>query len=113
MCKHVAAVLYGIGARFDEHPELLFRLHEVNEEELIAKAGSALPLAKEGPGRAKVLASDDLSEIFGLEMAPSAASTRAKPKTQKAWAAAASAGQGTPGKARAVSKSRKVSKPGA
>lgn len=113
MCKHVAAVLYGIGARFDEHPELLFRLHEVNEEELIAKAGSALPLAKEGPGRAKVLASDDLSEIFGLEMAPSAASAGAKPSTQKARAAAASAGQGTPGKARVASKSRKASKPGA
>src|SRR5580700_10470379 len=39
MCKHVAAVLYGIGARFDQQPELLFRLHEVNETELIAQAG--------------------------------------------------------------------------
>src|SRR5215472_1897144 len=57
MCKHVAAVLYGIGARFDERPELLFRLHELNEEELIAKAGKALPLAKEKPAASKVLAS--------------------------------------------------------
>jgi uncharacterized Zn finger protein len=100
MCKHVAAVLYGIGARFDEHPELLFRLHEVNEEELIAKAGNALPLAKEGPGRAKVLASDDLSDIFGLEMAPGAAGEGPKLKSQKSRAAAASAGQGKPGKPR-------------
>src|SRR5438445_4235637 len=27
MCKHVATVLYGIGARLDQQPELLFRLH--------------------------------------------------------------------------------------
>src|SRR5947209_9605560 len=28
MCKHVAAVLYAIGARLDQKPELLFRLHQ-------------------------------------------------------------------------------------
>jgi uncharacterized Zn finger protein len=70
MCKHVAAVLYGIGARFDQQPELLFRLHEVDEKELIAKAGKALPLAKQGPVASKVLGSEDLSSIFGLDMAP-------------------------------------------
>src|ERR1043166_3880236 len=69
MCKHVAAVLYGIGARFDSQPELLFRLHAVKEEELIAKAGSGLPLSKEGPARSKVLGGEDLSDIFGLDMA--------------------------------------------
>jgi uncharacterized Zn finger protein len=70
MCKHVAAVLYGIGARLDEHPELLFRLHAVKEEDLIAKAGAALPLAKQAPARSKLLVSEDLSDIFGLEMEP-------------------------------------------
>jgi hypothetical protein len=70
MCKHVAAVLYGIGTRFGERPELLFRLHELNEEELIAKAGKALPLAKEKPAPSKVLASADLADIFGLDFAP-------------------------------------------
>jgi len=69
MCKHVAAVLYGIGARFDEHPELLFRMHAVKEEELIAHAGSALPLSKKGPSASKVLDSEDLSSMFGLDMA--------------------------------------------
>ena len=43
MCKHVAAVLYGIGARLDQQPELLFRLHEVDEKELIAGAGRRFP----------------------------------------------------------------------
>ena len=86
MCKHVAAVLYGIGARLDEHPELLFRLHAVKEAELIANAGSALPLAKAAPARSKVLASDDL-DIFGLEMATDVSPK--KPKTPAAKKAAA------------------------
>src|SRR5579859_3345320 len=41
MCKHIAAVLYGIGARLDGQPELLFRLHQVDEADLIAGAGKA------------------------------------------------------------------------
>src|SRR5580658_8880194 len=69
MCKHVAAVLYGVGARFDHQPELLFRLREVDEKELIVKAGKALPLAKQAPGAGKVLGDEDLSNIFGLDMA--------------------------------------------
>ncbi len=48
MCKHVAAVLYGIGARLDQQPELLFKLHKVDEKELIAKAGKGLPLRRKG-----------------------------------------------------------------
>src|ERR1700746_878135 len=39
MCKHVAAVLYGVGARLDQQPELLFRLQQVDHQELIANAG--------------------------------------------------------------------------
>src|SRR5437870_995247 len=69
MCKHVAAVLYGIGARLDQQPELLFKLHEVDEKELIARASKGLPLAGKGPVAEKILGSDDLSAIFGLEMA--------------------------------------------
>jgi uncharacterized Zn finger protein len=68
MCKHVAAVFYGIGARLDDQPELLFKLRKVDEKDLIAKAGKGLPLAKQGPAEDKVLAADGLSELFGLEM---------------------------------------------
>jgi uncharacterized Zn finger protein len=80
MCKHVAAVLYGIGARFDRQPELLFRLRAVDEMELIVHAGKATPLAKQGPAAGKLLGGEDLSEIFGLDMAQSA---RGKPKPRK------------------------------
>jgi uncharacterized Zn finger protein len=84
MCKHVAAVLYGIGARLDQQPELLFKLHEVDEKELIAKAGKNLPLAKRAPAAEKTLASDELSAIFGLEMAQSTdAATLAEPAKAK------------------------------
>src|SRR3989475_6478459 len=70
MCKHVAAVLYGIGARLDHQPELLFTLRKVDQQDLIASAGSDLSKTGKRPVGAKVLASDDLSEMFGIEMAP-------------------------------------------
>ena len=64
----------------DRQPQLLFQLHEVNQEELIAKAGKGLPLAKQGPAAAKVLGSEDLAGIFGLDMAKG---VEAKPKARK------------------------------
>jgi uncharacterized Zn finger protein len=69
MCKHVAAVLYGVGARLDSQPELLFRLRAVNENELVAHINQALPMSKTGPAAGKVLDADDLSSMFGLDMA--------------------------------------------
>jgi uncharacterized Zn finger protein len=90
MCKHVAAVLYGIGARIDQRPDLLFRLHEVDEKELIAGAGKALPLARKAPAATKVLGGEDLSALFGLDLAQgtgpdtgSFATTPAEPKRVK------------------------------
>jgi uncharacterized Zn finger protein len=80
MCKHVAAVLYGIGARLDERPELLFKLRKVDEKDLIAKAGKGVPLSKKGPKTAKVLADDGLSELFGLDLGTSEAK---KPRAKK------------------------------
>lgn len=81
MCKHVAAVLYGIGARLDQQPELLFLLHNVDASDLIAQAGTNLPLTQRAPAAAKILVSDDLSALFGLDMAPDP--SPAKPKRQK------------------------------
>src|ERR1700682_3368393 len=81
MCKHVAAVLYGIGARLDHQPELLFTLRKVDQHDLIAKAGSDLSKKRKEPAGAKVLASDDLSGMFGIEMAPTAPPKRAAAST--------------------------------
>ena len=46
MCKHASAVLYGVGARFDAEPDLLFALRGVDRSELIAGAGKDLPMAQ-------------------------------------------------------------------
>jgi uncharacterized Zn finger protein len=71
MCKHVAAVLYGVGARLDVQPELLFHLRAVDERDLIAQIDSALPLATTASSSGKLLETDDLSALFGLELAGS------------------------------------------
>jgi uncharacterized Zn finger protein len=76
MCKHVAAVLYGIGARLDHQPELLFALRKVDQQDLIATAGSDFSMKGKRPADTKVLASDDLSEMFGIEIAPAAPAKR-------------------------------------
>jgi uncharacterized Zn finger protein len=85
MCKHVAAVLYGIGARLDEQPDLLFTLRKVNHQDLIAKAGTDLPRRGRRPAAGRVLDTGDLSEIFGIEMAGTetpATATRAAARTR-------------------------------
>lgn len=72
MCKHVAAALYGVGARLDEKPQLLFVLRGVDENELLATAGQDVVLGKAAPAAAKVLDDSDVAALFGLEMAETA-----------------------------------------
>ena len=70
MCKHVAAVLYGVGARLDHKPELLFMLRGVNHEELIAAdAEKAVPAAT-SRGKSKRLAAAEIGEVFGIAIQP-------------------------------------------
>jgi uncharacterized Zn finger protein len=69
MCKHVAAVLYGVGVRFDEKPELLFALRGVDHADLIAQVADRGPklVARPSKGR-KVIKSADLSALFGIDV---------------------------------------------
>ena len=76
MCKHVAAVLYGIGARLDARPELLFELRGVDQKDLIARAGKGLPLARKAPAPGRLLAEEGLSELFGIDLAGPSAPAR-------------------------------------
>ena len=71
MCKHVAAVLYGIGTRLDEDPGLFFVLRKVKMDDLITqtvrdKSESLLRQAKKKTSR--VIEDADLGEVFGIEM---------------------------------------------
>lgn len=68
MCKHIAAVLYGVGARLDQQPELLFKLRQVDAKDLVAQAGAGLPKGKHAPAASKVLDDSELADVFGLEL---------------------------------------------
>jgi uncharacterized Zn finger protein len=68
MCKHVAAVLYGVGARLDQQPELLFKLRGVDHEELIAADAEAAMSAATSRGTSKRLADGELSDVFGIDL---------------------------------------------
>jgi uncharacterized Zn finger protein len=70
MCKHVAAVLYGVGARLDQKPELLFVLRGVDENELLTGAGQGL-LSTYAPAGVQMLDENDVAALFGIEMAES------------------------------------------
>ena len=73
LCKHVAAVLYGVGARLDRQPEVLFSLRRVDAKDLVHQAAGGLPQAGKRPATGKVLDDALLADVFGLEMAEAAA----------------------------------------
>jgi len=67
MCKHLAAVLYGVGCRLDEQPELLFKLRGVDHTELISEATRAASVSTDA-GNRKTIAASDLNAVFGIEI---------------------------------------------
>src|ERR1700719_5081653 len=83
MCKRVAAALYGVGARLDDKPQLLFVLRGVDENELIAGAGQDLSMTKAMPRAGKVLDDGDVAARCGLEMAEPANSAPPVPVASK------------------------------
>jgi uncharacterized Zn finger protein len=80
MCKHIAATLYGIGARLDAEPELLFGLRKVDAKELIARAGGSDDLPRAAPRSSRILDSSTLADVFGIDLAGSAPPFAEKPK---------------------------------
>ncbi len=69
MCKHVAAALYGVGARLDEKPELLFLLRHVSHHELVSHSDTVTALTETKAGAAHpTLSTAEISDVFGIEM---------------------------------------------
>lgn len=71
MCKHVAATLYGIGARLDDSPSLFFKLRKVNVDDLIQQTitdQSYNLLKKSEKTSTRMIAESDLSGMFGIDM---------------------------------------------
>lgn len=67
-CKHLAAVMYGVGARLDTRPELLFLLRGVDHQDLISQAIASGNLDRELSGTGSSLDTQNLGEIFGIEL---------------------------------------------
>jgi uncharacterized Zn finger protein len=87
MCKHVAATLYGIGARLDEEPGLFFKLRKVKMEALVTQAvedKTRKLLKKAKKKTARVIADSDMADMFGIDMEETLASSKKKAKTPKA-----------------------------
>lgn len=89
MCKHIAAVLYGVGARLDEKPDLFFTLRGVDHMELLDDAGKAGDLTQKTiDKKSKTIQEKDLAQVFGIELAestplPSISIPKSKKNTQK------------------------------
>jgi len=66
VCKHVAAVFYGVGARLDERPQMLFELRGVDHRELVGDDADALS-ALTSRGGGPRLAESELADVFGIE----------------------------------------------
>jgi uncharacterized Zn finger protein len=87
MCTHVAATLYGVGARLDCEPELLFTLRKTDPTELV-EAAVGQPSVAATPRKGRLIAARDLSSVFGIDIdagglpsgAPSTPRTRATKK---------------------------------
>jgi uncharacterized Zn finger protein len=84
MCKHVAATLYGIGARLDSAPELLFSLRKVDAQELIARAGEGGTPAQKLPDAGRILDLSKLADVFGIDFGGVDAKLSQKPTAKKA-----------------------------
>ena len=131
MCKHVAAALYGVGARLDHDPGLFFTLRRIDVDELItatvADTAQAL-LDKAQQQSSHILGDVDLSEVFGIQFdeadlpapslppataAPQAPAAKSKPKGGKRRTAKAALAQTTrqPAKAKTARAKAKAARP--
>jgi uncharacterized Zn finger protein len=93
MCKHVAATLYGVGARLDSDPDLLFTLRGVDRAELVS-VGADLPLTRTAGLSERVLADDDVAALFGIDIAAPDATPLGESREKQASGPAAPTGLG-------------------
>ncbi|MDT8423323.1 MAG: hypothetical protein RQ724_06075 [Desulfuromonadales bacterium] len=68
MCKHVAAVLYGVGTRLDDSPEMLFLLRGVKHEELVDVTAAVSEAGQKGSSRRRIAATG-IADVFGIDLA--------------------------------------------
>lgn len=86
MCKHVAAVLYGVGARLDEKPELLFTLRQVDAGDLVSEVAELSVQPKKTPAKGRMLDDAALADVFGIELGEVPVAPPTPPKKPRASA---------------------------
>lgn len=101
MCKHVAATLYGAGARLDAQPELLFLLRGVDSADLVSNADAAAASSRPDANE-RILAQDDVAALFGIDLSPTSIEVAPTPREAATKAA--------PGATRKASRKKIVSK---
>jgi uncharacterized Zn finger protein len=104
MCKHIAAVLYGVGARLDQQPELLFVLRGVNHLDLISASANQVIQQQTAKGSRRQLAGSDLGDVFGIELDAAEESPSSAPPVKKSRAKRSQ--NGTPKASRAATTKR-------
>jgi uncharacterized Zn finger protein len=113
LCKHLAAVLYGVGARLDSEPELLFTLRKVDHLELVGRAVDAANLDQAlGAGTNGSLGDEDLAELFGIDL-DAGSTTKTPQRTPRRKAAKPSAGNGKPTRKKTAKETVPVATPAA
>ncbi len=76
LCKHVAAALYGVGARLDSDPALLFLLRGVDPSDLISQASAAEAVRQTArPEGAPAMSEAEMADVFGIELGTEAAAS--------------------------------------
>jgi uncharacterized Zn finger protein len=81
MCKHVAAVLYGVGAKLDHSPEMIFTLRGVDKLDLVGHAVKGGQLLKKASRKKAVkIADSEISDVFGIEIDSGSAISKASPR---------------------------------
>jgi len=86
MCKHIAAVLYGIGSRLDDDPALFFILRKVHVDDLVSelvndRTRSMLGKAKKKTER--VIEDSDIAAMFGIDMEQEVQQVKKKPAQKR------------------------------
>jgi uncharacterized Zn finger protein len=80
MCKHIAAVLYGVGAKLDQNPGLLFVLRGVDATDLISKASAAEAVRQTTAttNSTPTMSESEMADVFGIELETRSASAKSE-----------------------------------
>lgn len=87
VCKHVAATFYGVAVQLDDHPDLLFRLRDVDHNDLVSEAVAEGNLETAFGSPNDDLGGADLGELFGIELDSAVPPVATSKKTKRKKAA--------------------------